>query len=313
MSTKGSHTSAFFLIDAEEYTTISELKEKCLQLESKLTDALKYKRLADSAHKSHLEAKVNELETQLKHHKGLNSVTTETLQPSSSEEQVGSGSCNGVPNTTADKNSLDKLTSEFYNEDQSRQKLLSAFESFIKLHNSFSSSSAAKLADQTGCGVESDLTPNLPLPIQEKPSTLVENNDITNGTSSAVQSSSVDRLMTSVAATSRPKAEKLLRELENIQSEMSFDNAGNIKINGSTLPDVNFYEIFPLLFKPVKNYRSNSGLSLIVDELASLGLGHLIQRSYTAGLTPKGQHYLKNRAALKKNLTSRWYFLGNDQ
>jgi len=116
-----------------------------------------------------------------------------------------------------------------------------------------------------------------------------------------------------VPSASRAKATKLLSELRNFESDFSYDTSGSITLNGTTLPNTSFYDLFPLLFKRQEKKRpKDSPLSLVVNELISLGLGHLINRSFSAGLLPRGQKYLKDRESVRKNLKGNWYYLGKD-
>ena len=50
MSKKKPETQAFFLIDADEYKSFAQLKQQNSELERQLSEALKYKRVSDSAH-----------------------------------------------------------------------------------------------------------------------------------------------------------------------------------------------------------------------------------------------------------------------
>lgn len=316
MSQKRSPTEAYFLIDADEYKTFTELKEKCAELEKQLAEALKYKRLASSVHQTHLETKIGDLEAQLKKHKSQ-TVTTETLEPSvdGAKEQIGSGLQPDLHSESVQNNVANNLSNSlFTNDDDFRKQLTTAFELFLKTQNSGHTSLLNVAENQAGSGITDDVTPTLPLQLAEPAGsngqiTLSEDPQEKN----ELQAETLDdQLLSSVPSASRPKAQKLLAELKHFNSDISFDASGTVHLNGKILPDSNFYEIFPLLFKRPKQYSSNNNLTLVVNELVSLGLGHLIQRFYTAGLTPRGKQYLKNRAATKATLKDHWYYLGND-
>jgi len=333
MSHKKPQTESFFLIDADEYKTISELKEKCSELEKKLAEALKYKNLAASAHESHLHAKIGTLEEELKKHRSQK-VSSEIYQPES-QEQVGSGNTthnenectsislqNSVNSGSEDKSieSHQQTLLQASNDAEFRKTLVTAFERFLKTQTCNVNSPSTLKIDQSGSGVTEDLTPTLPIPTTDNQAQTLPGQSVedevkspqTNNTNNESGNSN-EQLLLSVPSASRAKATKLLSELRNFESDFSYDTSGSITLNGTTLPNTSFYDLFPLLFKRQEKKRpKDSPLSLVVNELISLGLGHLINRSFSAGLLPRGQKYLKDRESVRKNLKGNWYYLGKD-
>lgn len=335
MALKKGRLESFYLIDADEYQTISELKAKCAELEKKLSEALKYKDLAASANESHLHAKIGSLQEELKKHKGQ-TVSSEIFEPNS-QDQVGSGFVNPgcVPSTSnsfcsldLNVNPTDCAVSSANSDIDFRRGLVAAFEQFLKSQAAAnknsqlqSSVNSIPVKDQTGLGVTDDLTPTLPIPVASPTSNVTGNSeDLSSEVAARVPDDNLsnatldgvdERLVSSVPSSSRPKAIKLLSELKNYSQSFSYDESGSIKINGRLIPNSNFYEIFPSLYQRQQNKRPNdSALSLVVNEIASLGLSHLIQRSFSAGLLPRGQKYLKDREAAKNSINGDWYYLG---
>lgn len=333
MSQKKVH-EAFFLIDANEYQTISELRDKCSQLEKQLSDALKYKDLERSAHESHLHTKIGTLQQELNKHKSQK-VTNEIFEPNA-QEQIGSGSADDSSSKSTANTSQSTLAYELTqepnqgnelsqlnqlqatNDDEFRKKLVAAFEQFLSSKTSHQRSSFVD--QQSGSGVTEDLTPTLPITDIDSSSLNLSgqiNPSTSNQSVPGVEEDNVgsfdEKLISSVPSTSRQKASKLLNELKNHQTDILFDPSGSITINGKTLPNGNIYEIFPLLYRRQEKKRpKDSPLSLVVNELASLGLSHLIQRSFSAGLLPRGQKYLQDRDSARKNIKGNWYYLGQD-
>jgi len=121
-----------------------------------------------------------------------------------------------------------------------------------------------------------------------------------------------NKLLNSVKNRFKKRAKELLTELKKYPDEISVQSDGSLNLGGKQLPDANFYSLFPLLYRPVSKHRENATLSALIDTVASLGLGHLILRNYTAGITPKGKNYLHGRGSLLKHLKKQtpWYFLG---
>jgi hypothetical protein len=319
MASKKPTTQAYFLIDAEDYKTFQELKTKNQELEKQLTEALKYKQLQVHAEHAHLKAKVSDLENKL--NQGQPSAPSDHLTSTESleakTEQTGLGGNESSVLTVTSKPADPKCDPDSSN--SLRQQLFSAFEEFIKSHKLQQEQSG------TGSGdVGNDLTPSLPIPVSslsesaEPSSGHVTNSDASSPRASIDKTvSQLDnkKLLDSVPSSQKVKAQDLLCQLPNYSDELRVDLSGNIHIHGHTLPNANFYELFPLLYKPIKNYESNEGLSTLVDELASLGLAHLILRHYSVGLLPKGKNYLKNREDLKKAMpkSDPWYFLEHNE
>lgn len=315
MASKKPKTQAFFLLDAEDYKTFQELKAKNQELEHQLTEALKYKALQSHAEHAHLRAKVSDLESKLNQDQPSASsghghtTSTETLE--AKPEQTGLGGNESIISVNTIEPEEPRSDSDLI-----RQQLFSAFENFLKSHKLHQEQSGAGSGD-----VGTDLTPTLPLSVKPE-SQGVEPSSFDVNTSDAalptltehkpVSALDQERLLNSVPSSQKDKAQALLCQLPKYSQELSVDSSGNIQIHGHTLSDANFYDLFPMLYKPVKSYDTNVALSSLVDELASLGLAHYILRHYSVGLLPKGKHYLKNRDEVKQAMpkSEPWYFLG---
>jgi len=327
--------AGFYLVPVDSYKSLADLRLKNEQLEKQLSEALKYKSLAASEKVTHLQNLVKKLETELESHKkkkiGEN-VSSQHFEPTDAEQQPqqqqsqqqqqggrsdiaslssqlqqqqgGSSSCSDIAenSTPTDDNAF-------------RQKLFSSFETFLKTH---------KLI-QSGSGT-SDLTPRIPIPMVELPEVKPSPENVTDldvmnvdqkVTDDASSTSDVDQneLLSSVKARYRDKAKELLRELKLHSDYISFKPNGEIFIEGVQVPNADINKLFPLLFRPIKNHRDNPYLSALLDAIASLGLGHLILRNYTVGITPKGKNYLPGRGELMADLKGKkpWFYLGSNE
>ena len=301
MSKKG-HLVGYYLVSVDNYKTLSELKNRNIELEKKLSDSLKYQKLATNEKVTQLETQIKKLEAELGQHKSNNKesekktisdVSSETYQPSTS----------ATPATPEIQQGTGATDSE-----QFRAKLLSTFQDFLQSH-----------FPQSGTGgAATDLTPIVPIPLPEKvevkPSEYATDLDVHN-----VEPENhdfqldEDKLLANVKTRYKEKAQKLLAELKKHSDAISVGPNGEIFISGELLPEANFYTLFPLLYRATKNYRRNTALVTLADELATLGLGHLILRNYSVGITPKGTNYFKGRAELKKFSHKKWYYLGDDE
>lgn len=122
------------------------------------------------------------------------------------------------------------------------------------------------------------------------------------------------KLLNSVAPFRRPKARKFLSAIKEHRDIFSYSADGTIYIDGQALEQSNFFKLFPYLFKPA-HFSSHPHLREVVNELATLGLGHLISRFYTAGLSPRGKNFIHNRATVHKEIKSLgpdWYKINHD-
>ena len=319
----------------DSYKSLAELKQKNEQLEKQLSEALKYKSLAASEKVAHLQNLVKKLEAELESHKkirgeNVGNVSSQRFEPSDAEQQQqqqqqppqqqGGSSSNLIVEEQQQKggSSSDVADgSDIADDNVFRQKLFSSFQTFLKTH---------KLI-QCGSGTF-DLTPRIPVPMVELPEVKpspenvtdldVMNTDQKLSDDNNLSSDGIDekRLVDSVRIRSRDKARELLSKLKEHSDYISLQSNGDIVINGEQLPNGNIYKLFPLLFRPIKNHRDNESLAALLDAIASLGLGHLILRNYTVGISPKGKNYLEGRGEHLQHLKNKqpWFYLGsNDQ
>jgi len=120
------------------------------------------------------------------------------------------------------------------------------------------------------------------------------------------------KLLETVRSKDKEKASQLLGALKKHNSELHFNSDGTIYLNGESLEGSNILDLFKYLFRPA-NYASHPNLQAVVNEIASLGLGHLISRFYSAGITPRGKNAIKNRHIVHQHLKTRnlpWYHVG---
>jgi len=183
-----------------------------------------------------------------------------------------------------------------------------------------------RLATSNKIGTGSDgLIENIsdPLPPEESSPNLISNEELLDRKTSDVSRSDVttsdnlnsmdEKLLSLVSPFRRPKATKLLNSLKH-QSDIRFDSTGLIYLNEEQLDNANIYSLFPLLFKPAQ-YAKHPHLQDLVNEISTLGLGHLISRFYSAGLTPRGQNIIPERAEMHQEIKSHgrhWYKMSDD-
>jgi len=303
MSTKRLQTAAFYLVDANDYKTFSQLRQENLKLQKQISELMKYRDLHSSALQTHFESKLQELHNKLRKREKHTNVSTETLEPHENTEvtvQSGAGLSNDLEESSVNVPPED-------NESLIQKKLLSAFENFLQ--------KTRQECDQTGAG-DDDLTPQLALPLGEPSNapSILEQKDTTkdgNNSESEIPALQTDGLLSKVPLHQQNKAKRLLQELASYSSDLSFSNDGQVILNGKTLPNLEAATVLSQLYRPIK---FNTQILPVVDEIASLGLGHLIARHYTRGITPRGSNYLKNRKEIRDTLHPfyPWYYISQE-
>lgn len=173
-------------------------------------------------------------------------------------------------------------------------------------------------------GGNQDLTPQVPaaLPSQtidpetaQVTPTILEHNSYEADSHSDQNLDNLDlELLSSVRAGDKPKANELLMKLKNHSADIHFNSDGSIYIDGEILSDANIKDLFRYLFRPVP-FRNHEHLQTIVNEISSLGLGYLLSRFYSVGLTPRGRNLIQNRHEIHRKLKERsvpWYHVGHE-
>jgi len=182
---------------------------------------------------------------------------------------------------------------------------------------------------QKGCGSDGFIE-NVPdsLPTQEASPNSIANDSLLAGSGSDQTESTSDetettndnlnatdqKLLSTISPFRQAKAKKFLSALKEHADNFSYSSEGTIFIDGRPLENSDFYRLFPYLFKPA-HFANHQNLREVVNELATLGLGHYISRFYTAGLSPRGKNFFHDRHTVHKQikaLGSDWYKLDND-
>jgi len=174
-------------------------------------------------------------------------------------------------------------------------------------------------SEQTGAGAD-DLIADLPSPSSDVEQDISKQyNTVTTappGTDVVIhkskQSSEIadQSLINILPGRFKTRGAKLLQSLSNFPSTLTWSNTGIVFINQLSVPNSNIYEIFPKLFKFVKNLDSVFGLSEVINTVASLGFGSLINRQYVSGLTRP--YKILNQDTIFEDLKTHkyWWFLG---
>jgi hypothetical protein len=118
-------------------------------------------------------------------------------------------------------------------------------------------------------------------------------------------------LLESVPPAFLQRAEKLLKALSDNVNELSWDKQGVIFIDQKSLPDSDIKSLFPKLFRKVSHPDKIMYLNEVSSKIASLGLGSLINRRLTAGLSRTkpvlNQNELREKIVGLKN----WWYIGD--
>lgn len=163
---------------------------------------------------------------------------------------------------------------------------------------------------QEGAGA-SDLFPELPEPIIN----YNVNESAPNSLSMVHKSIPHDefdnaKLINLIPKKLKERATKLLEELVNHSSDITWTSDGVIYLNQNSLPDSNIYEIFPKLFNTTSNPEKIMYLQEVATKIASLGLGHYISKKLTYGLIRKRKITNESEIMSKIKTAKNWWYLG---
>ena len=162
---------------------------------------------------------------------------------------------------------------------------------------------------QEGAGAN-DLIAELPSPIVETETPEFQPPSIIIHKSQLNDNFDDNRLVNSVPPMFRERAKKFIKEILPYSSDVTWDSSGTIFLDQNSLPSSNIFKIFPYLFKRVKAAQSYPHLIELATKIASLGLGHLINKRLTLGLNRKKA--VENQDFLHKQIKTakHWWYLG---
>jgi hypothetical protein len=115
-------------------------------------------------------------------------------------------------------------------------------------------------------------------------------------------------LLSKIPSKFREKAEKLLKALEEVPNSITWNSDGVIFINQDSLPNSNVYVLLPELFKKTPN-KKMPGFFEFASEIATLGLGHLIEKQIVRGLHRSAA--IENQKELYQGIQNEhWWYIG---
>lgn len=120
------------------------------------------------------------------------------------------------------------------------------------------------------------------------------------------------RLLSNIPSAFLPRATKLIHELNNRPSDISWDTSGVIFLDQKSLPDSDIYYLFPRLFRKIASPDKIIHLQEIATKIATMGLGYLINKRLTAGLNRTKP--LPNHDELQQKMANsvNWWYIGDD-
>jgi len=107
------------------------------------------------------------------------------------------------------------------------------------------------------------------------------------------------------------RAEKLLKALQTNVNDLSWDKNGVIFLDQTSLPNSNIKELFPKLFKKLAHPDKEIYLNDVASKIATLGLGSLINRRLTIGVSRKTEIPNRNELRAKIAALKNWWFIGD--
>lgn len=135
-----------------------------------------------------------------------------------------------------------------------------------------------------------------------------------------------ERLLSLIPKRFHVKAKVLLNEFDNRGNELTWNSSGTLFIKTIAIPNSNFYELFPHLFKKTKTILT--GFPELVSQIKQMGLSHnivvatkpysnksMFDSSSSLVRRDQEQHHDKNRTEVKvknsdKTMLLPWYYIG---
>jgi hypothetical protein len=161
--------------------------------------------------------------------------------------------------------------------------------------------------EQIGSGENTDLAEEVPPPaenLNHEPPSGVEETIKSSQNTVGVQ----ELLLKRIPLKYKQKAEKLLEAFQENPNAITWNSDGVIFINQDSLPNSNIFILLPELFKKDPN-KKLPGFFEFTSEIATLGLGHLIERGILRGLHRPAP--LENQKELYQGLKKEnWWYIG---
>jgi hypothetical protein len=273
--------STKILIDLEEYLKLLNIQER-VNKQEELINARLQKETASNQH-----SKLAENQAANEDSVSANSETTVD------NSQSGSG-CNAI-----NQDLLKEITSLV------TQQIISKYQLTPCLSNS------NVINNQEGAGSQ-DLITEFPEEIPPKDLLSSENEPVSSVIHKSQMNDEFDneRLINSVPDIFKSRAKTLLNSLQQFSSDLTFKDDGTIFIDQTSLPLSNIFKIFPFLFKPVKSVETIPFLFEVATKIASLGLGHLINKRLTQGLLRKNTILDQEKLHMQIKSSKHWWYLG---
>lgn len=106
------------------------------------------------------------------------------------------------------------------------------------------------------------------------------------------------------------QAQKLLEILLSVPNEFTWNISGTIFINNVSIPNSNFFLIFPALFK--RNKVSLSGIDEVLEKLAEMGLTNYIVNRKQASITkPLIESSNEVLSSINTETKVQWWYIGD--
>lgn len=300
----------YYLVDAKTYATFKECQKKIKELQRRIEELLKYKPLPHAVElgKQSLES---EAEPEL-------SNEDSKKEPNELEKEgAGRG-----PAVEADD--FERRFIELYNRLQNSKNQIGsgALDLTPQLPDSNQrADDSVNLVPKEPLPSTSSAAPDTDVDASETDPEFSETDDDADLTDVETNSDKLgepeqhldETVLNQIPKSQHSKAKELFNELKHHSEDLSVDSDGKIILFKTPIPDSNFFEVFPLLFRARKFSAHIPYFKDFVNEIASLGLGHLIFRDHTKSYNPRGKNLFKDRSVIRSQIknNSRWYYLGN--
>lgn len=219
---------------------------------------------------------------------------------------ISSASTSSKHHTVSKQEPINKEKQNHFNFDDLVSSVTAAVTNTVlkKIEGHFPKGDKLKVSNQSGKG---DVVPEVPKQINLPDDAAISFGQ--NQEKSVFQDSSDDdKLISTVPEKYQEKASNLLKLLKKHSLTFNYNSKGEIFIDQVSLPNSNFFAIFPELF--YKRKKHVDGLAEVATKIASLGLGHLINFGIAKGLKRPKSFIEDPSTAHEMHNLKHWYYIG---
>lgn len=119
-----------------------------------------------------------------------------------------------------------------------------------------------------------------------------------------------DSILANIGPYYHGKAKQLLAYFHENPQQLTWNSDGQVFIENESVPEANFFRLFPSLFSYKVSNNEMPGYAEFVSQIADMGLGHLVGQKMLRGFKRKFKIVNQNELYNTVKRNDKWYFLG---